>query len=348
MRIFKDANLTDLEHFFNTFEAINFFVERLILFYTRAVGASNFLEDDNLQYVRQNLFNDLLISSENMIEVFNVTLTHQLDDRQLLLRQILYLSIVFVAFNGVLIVLTLYIDMKENKKIFGALVTINQADMAAVETKLDYFSQALLEKQEEIISKKLYSLYQSKQKSHRAKFRADLDNFSCGKVLNSKIKDCLIIGFFLCCYAILFFVKFQLSSSSLDDLINFNNRTNILYRTEYETVIATSIITDYLDYSNTVYIRNNIYGDDRRELLDALGSNEVIVDAFTDSKGVYIDPNIGNVFEYSVCPYLKVFPAINCLRGTNGDTMGLIELNMKFYNELDFYERTMTNNFTEE
>ena len=348
VRIWKNADLTDEEYYFNTFDAINLFVERLQLFYERAVNASGFQKDDNLQFVRQNLFNDLLISSEDMISVFNDTLTGQLDDRQGLLKNILILSIVVLFATGAMIVMTLHIDMKENKQIFSALVTINPSEIANLEIKLEYFSQALIEKQEDIISRKLYSLYSTKKKIHRAKFRADLDNYSSQRVLNSKIKDCLIIGFFLIIYAVIFFVKFQGSSSSLDDLISFNNRTNILYQTKYQTVIINSIMSDYMDFNNTVYIRNKVDGTDRRTLLNILGTNEYIIDAFTDSKGVYITAAIGAVFETTVCPYLVDFKGIDCEAATGGKTMGLIELIMEFYNELDFYERTMSNNFSAE
>ena len=346
VRIYKNADLTGEEYYFNTFDSISLFVQRLELFYQRALGATSFVEDDDLQFVRQNLFNDLLISSEDMISVFNTTLTGQLDDRQALLRTILILSIIVLFATGVIIVMTLHIDMKENKQIFSALVTVNPSEIANLETKLEYFSQALLEKQEDVISRKLYSLYSTKKKIHRAKFRVDLDNFSSSRVLKSKIKDCLIIGFFLIIYVVIFYVKFQGSNSSLDDLISFNNRTNILYQTKYETVIINSIMSDYLDFSNTVYIRNKVDDTDRRTLLNALGTNEYILDAFTDSKGVFINPVIGAVFETTICPYLTSFKDIDCESVTGGKSMGLIELIMEFYNELDFYERTMTNNFS--
>lgn len=147
-----------------------------------------------------NLFNDLLISSENVISDFENTLSTQLDNRQVLLKQILILNIVMIIVVGLMIILALYIDMQANKQVFSALVAINPSEVTEMEAKLDYFSKALLEMQEEIISRKLYSIYQkNKEQSNRGKFRvADLDSFSSQRGLYSKIKDSLIIGAFLC------------------------------------------------------------------------------------------------------------------------------------------------------
>ena len=348
VRIWKDAEMTDLDYYFNTFEAITLFVEKLILFYEKCVVLSSYVQDENLQYVRQNLFNDLLISSESMVSGFQDMLSEQLTNRQGLLQQILILSIVVILVAGMIILLTLYIDMQANNQIFSALVTINPSEVTEMEVKLEYFSGALLEKQEEIISRKLYSLYQkSKEQSNRAKFRAaDLDNFSSQRVLSRKIKESLIIGAFLGCYAILFFVRFRTSSVSLSDIISFNNRIDVLYENEYETVISASVYADYLDYDNTIYFMNSLDDDVRRKLLRRLEKSGNLVNAFTDSNGVYIDANVEAVFEDAICPYLVNYPEIDCELGTGGQPVGLIELNLKFFSELEFYDQTMTNNFT--
>ena len=41
--------------------------------------------------------------------------------------------------------------------------------------------------------------------------------------------------------------------------------------------------------------------------------------------------NIEAVFESIICPYLMKYPEIDCERGTEGLSIGLIELNLKSF-----------------
>jgi len=348
VRVYSDIDLTNQEFYLNTFDAINLFIQKLIEFDADAQLLTSYEADDNLQYVRQNMMNDLLISSESIISKFDTDLSSQLDSRQNLLEKILIISVMVIVVASSMIVFTFYVDMREKNRLFRALMAIHPREIEDIIIKMETFEKTLLEQKEDIVSRKIYSFHHVKTVEKMKKLKISTKTFSTEALLFLKVKQSLLIGLFLIVYTIIFFVKFNSSNRSLSQMITRNDRANVIYQTQYKTVIASAIITDYLDIKNNVAVRWDFSDDQPRIAVNAISSNRGLINSLTEDNGEYADPVIQSILEKTVCSYLEIYPNIDCEAGMTGQTLGLLSLSTQFYAELDQIERLMSYNGTME
>jgi len=346
VRVYSDVDLTNQEYYLNTFDAINLFIQKLIEFDADAQLLTSYEADDNLQYVRQNVMNDLLISSESIITKFDSDLSSQLDSRQNLLEKILIISVMVIVVASSMIIFTFYVDMREKNRLFRALMAIHPKEIEDIIIKMETFEKTLLEQKEDIVSRRIYSFHHVKSVEKMKRLKISMKTFSTEALLFLKIKQSLLIGLFLIIYTVIFFVKFNTSNRSLSEMITRNDRANVIYQTQYKTVIACAIITDYLDIKNNVAIRWDFSDDQPRISVDAISSNRGLINSLTEDNGEYANPVIQSILEKEVCSYLTAYPNIDCEAGMTGQTLGLLSLSTQFYAELDQIERLMTYNGT--
>jgi len=247
-----------------------------------------------------------------------------------------------------MIVFTFYVDMREKNRLFRALMAIHPKEIEDIIMKLEIFEKTLLEQKEDIVSRRIYSFHHVKSVSKMKKFKISTKTFSSEALLFLKIKQSLLIGVFLLIYTIIFFVKFNASNKSLSQMITRNQRANVIYQTQYKTVTAIAVITDYINVKNNVLIRRDASDDQPRIAVDAISSNRGLINSLTEDNGEYTNPTIQSILEKTICSYLTIYPSIDCEAGTTSQTLGLLSLATQFYSELDYIERLMTKNNTME
>jgi len=163
--------------------------------------------------------------------------------------------------------------------------------------KLEIFEKTLLEQKEDIVSRRIYSFHHVKSVSKMKKFKISTKTFSSEALLFLKIKQSLLIGVFLLIYTIIFFVKFNASNKSLSQMITRNQRANVIYQTQYKTVTAIAVITDYINVKNNVLIRRDASDDQPRIAVDAISSNRGLINSLTEDNGEYTNPTIQSILE---------------------------------------------------